>query len=166
MAAAAKIAKIPTWSLWAQLSPDMNGKILGRLFHFAACSQLRLSAHTCGAMRWKEQWKAAARENSDHNLNFKNYIFPLCAVDAGATNAIMNVIMWKCGENFLAASCRIMKQIFDGDKEKVEKCLKNNSVSSNNSRKSLPFMSFSRCFVIACIARRKLFLNEIKFLRF
>lgn len=46
MAAAAKIAEYQPEVYELKLSLDMNGKILGRLFHFTACFQLRLF-HTC-----------------------------------------------------------------------------------------------------------------------
>lgn len=45
MAATVKIAKYQPEVYELKLSLDMNGKILGRLFHFTACFQLRLFPH-------------------------------------------------------------------------------------------------------------------------
>lgn len=59
MAAAVKIAKYQPEVYELKLSLDMNGKILGRLFHFAACFQLRLFPHTCELRGSIEGWKEA-----------------------------------------------------------------------------------------------------------
>lgn len=64
MAAVVKIAKYQPEVYELKLSLDMNGKILGRLFHFAACFQLRLTRSTHGEM-------AAALEEGEQSENFQ-----------------------------------------------------------------------------------------------
>lgn len=63
-----KIAKYQPEVYELKLSLDMNGKILGRLFHFTACFQLRLFPHM-----WKAGGERKGGRGHTETANERNF---------------------------------------------------------------------------------------------